>query len=293
VKLQPRCRVFPGVGNFTRSSLLILALATPGCIGSLLEGADGFERQIERSFRVEPGSLVSVDVSGSSVTAETGPPGTVTWRLKQVVHVESEDRIQAALDDYEIHATQEGDTVQLVAKRKAGFRRSSWTSDRVRFSAVVILPADVRLKIGTSGGSIRVTGERDASLDAGTSGGSITVDGGAGAIDVDTSGGSIRVGRALGSLRADTSGGSISVDFVGRQSRDVLLATSGGSIRVGVDPAAAFDIAAETSGGSVSADLPLTVRSKHRSQLHGTLNGGGAPLRATTSGGSIRISAAR
>jgi hypothetical protein len=41
----------------------------------------------------------------------------------------------------------------------------------------------------------------------------------------------------------------------------------------------------------VSCDLPVTVRGERdRSELRGGLNGGGAPLRARTSGGSIRIS---
>jgi hypothetical protein len=42
----------------------------------------------------------------------------------------------------------------------------------------------------------------------------------------------------------------------------------------------------------VSCDLPVTVvGERDRSELRGELNGGGAVLRARTSGGGIRISA--
>jgi hypothetical protein len=273
--------------------LLLLAPLSAGCLDAMMDDSPAFERQIERTFKIEPGSLVTVSLSGSSLTAETGPPGTVTWLLRQTVYADSEDRIPDALADYDIVAAQDGDTVQLVARRRQGLR-SSWGSNRVRFSATVRLPPDVRLHVGTSGGSIRVHGERAASLQADTSGGSIRVDGGSGDMDVETSGGSITVGRALGALHAETSGGSITVDYVGTGARTVSLDTSGGGIRVNVDPAATLEITADTSGGSVRVeDLSLSIRSQERSHLRGLLNGGGGSLSARTSGGSIRIGAAR
>ena len=130
-------------------------------------------------------------------------------------------------------------------------------------------------------------------MEANTSGGSIRVGGGTAPIRVDTSGGSIHVGRVGDTLSADTSGGSISVDHVEAGARGVQLGTSGGSIRVGVSPAARLAIEAGTSGGRVNvADLPLEVEHRSRTRIRGVLNGGTAPLRAETTGGSVTISAA-
>jgi len=64
---------------------------------------------------------------------------------------------------------------------------------------------------------------------------------------------------------------------------------SGGGITVSVDPSARLSIDAE--GESVDTDLPLEIRGSSRGSLHGRLNGGGAPLRLETSGGSVRIRA--
>ena len=100
------------------------------------------------------------------------------------------------------------------------------------------------------------------------------------------------MGYAGRSLRAETSGGSIEVARVGADTTGVALHTSGGSIRVGVDHDARLAIDASTSGGRVQADgLPLTITRRSRTHIVGRLNGGEAPLEASTSGGSVRIAA--
>lgn len=250
------------------------------------------ERQVERTFTVAPGSLVSIDISGGSISVTTSTDRAARITLIQRVDVATEREADAALADYTVSFTQQDDKVAVVARRK---REVRWRpgSPRVNISAELAVPADVRLDLDTSGGSIVVRGYRNAALDADTSGGSITVDGGSAGINLDTSGGSIRVGRALSVLHADTSGGSITVDHVGAAAREVTLDTSGGSIRVGVAPTARLNIEASTSGGGVSADgLPINVTNmRGRSQLSGTLNGGGGRLHAATSGGSVRITA--
>jgi type V secretory pathway adhesin AidA len=251
------------------------------------------ERRTDRSFTVAPGSLVNVAISGGPITVETGPAGQVRIQLLEEVHAQSDRDADDILKDVEVTLEQRRDEVQLTAKRH---RIDDWRfwSGSVRFSAVITAPADVRLNLNTSGGRIRVNGERTAAVTADTSGGSITVDGGDAPLTLDTSGGSIRVGAALDALDADTSGGSITIDYVGPDAKAVTLDTSGGSIRVGVDPDAKLDVNASTSGGGVDVDaLPMDREVRERSHVAGSLNGGGAPLRATTSGGGIHIKAAR
>ena len=254
---------------------------------------------MERTFRVSADSLVQVRLAGGSITTETGGSGNVEIVLTQRFRgVTSEREADEILADYEVSATQQGDRVVVVGQRKReagrdwGFgngRRS------VSISATITAPANVRLDLDTSGGSITVRGDRTASTAADTSGGSITVDGGRGDLTLDTSGGSIRVAQALSTLRAETSGGGIDVRYVGPSAKDVFLETSGGSIHVGVDRDARLDIDAGTSGGSVSVDgLDFTVTGRlRRTQATGSINGGGGRLHAETSGGSITVRAAR
>jgi DUF4097 and DUF4098 domain-containing protein YvlB len=248
------------------------------------------ERQIERSYQVTPGTTVAVELSGGRISVVPGQGRSVEIRLVQRVHTANEREADAALADYTVDFSQQEGTVRLVARRKRNVDFGVWRRIQVNMNAEIAVPADVRLDLNTSGGSIEIRGLRDAPVRAHTSGGSITVDGGTAPISVNTSGGSIRVGHIGQTLRAHTSGGSIRVAQVGATATDVDVNTSGGSVRVGVDPAARLTVDGSTSGGSVSID-GLALRSSHRSRTHvaGELNGGGGRLKASTSGGSVRI----
>jgi SHS2 domain-containing protein len=274
-----------------RLLLVILAVLPLGCLPSSAES--GLERRTERTFDVAAGSLVRVSIAGGPITVTTGPPGRVEATLLEEVFAHSERDAEEALANVESVVAQRDDEVEVTGRRKRSGIWEFWNGRQVRFTATLVVPSDVRLDVDTSGGGIRVHGERTASVDADTSGGSIAIDSGTD-LTLDTSGGGIRVGQALGSLDADTSGGSITVEYVGASARDVRLNTSGGGIRVGVDPRAALTIDAGTSGGGVNVDgLPFEPSSRERNHARGTINGGGGRLTASTSGGSVRISAAR
>ena len=255
-------------------------------------GAPQLERRLERTFTVAADSLVMVEITGGPITVETGSGRSMQLTLEQrFENVSSETEADQVLQGYDVSAVQQGGTVTLTAQRHRDSNQRSRRGDpRVSFRATLTVPADVRLDVNTSGGSITVRGERTADVAADTSGGPITVDGGRANFDLNTSGGPIRVGRALGNVRAETSGGGITVDYVGPTATEVLLDTSGGSIRVGVDRAAKLNISASTSGGSVDVEnLPFETRTIRRSHAVGTINGGGGRLTADTSGGSIEI----
>lgn len=251
--------------------------------------APPLERTVERTYQVAPGSTVAVDLSGGRVLVIPGTGRTLQIKLVQRVQATSEREFDAALESYNVAFSQEGAQVRLLARRKSGLV-SPWRGPSVNMNAEISVPSDVRLDLRTSGGSIEVRGLRDAPVDARTSGGSIVVEGGGSPIAADTSGGSIRIGRAGSTLSARTSGGSIRVAEVSASASNVDVSTSGGSIRIGIDPEAKLNLEASTSGGRVSVD-GLTVQTSRRTNAHltGELNGGGGRLRASTSGGSVRI----
>jgi len=277
--------------------ILPYALAAAVSFALASPAAGQIERRLERTFKVSADSLVSVRLSGGSINTVTGGSGTVEVRLTQTVRNVSSDReADDILADYEVSAIQQGDQVTVIGQRK-NRNDGGWFGRRpnVSINATLTVPANVRLDLDTSGGSITARGDRTASLSADTSGGSITIDGGRGTMTLDTSGGGIRVGQVLGTLRAETSGGGITVEYVGASATDVSLDTSGGSITVGVDRTAKLNLTADTSGGSVDIDgldFRTEGRSLRRSHASGTINGGGGRLSAETSGGSIHIRAA-
>ncbi|WP_221031757.1 DUF4097 family beta strand repeat-containing protein [Actomonas aquatica] len=252
-------------------------------------------REVERSFTVRPGSEIKVDISGGSIKAEIVRGDTASLTLHQTFHTNDERDIAEILERYKITFEQQGDDVVLdIESAKSGGWFSGWSKkNRASFKVTLTCPDYVDLNLDTSGGSISVDGEVTGDLIADTSGGSINVTGGTGYLNLDTSGGSISVKRALGRVRADTSGGSIRINYVGPDVEDVNADTSGGSIKIGLDPDGSYDLYADTSGGRVTIDeLAITPHKITRTHAEGEINGGGARVRADTSGGSITIYAA-
>jgi hypothetical protein len=277
-----------------KPSLFPVAAAAAFFASALVSSAS-IDRSIEKSFPTQPGATAVVDVSGASITVKVGDSGRIDLKVEQLVNVSTEAEADAVLENYEITADIDGNTVRFISKSKRkGWSWSDMGGSKLRQKVILTVPADTQLNLDTSGGSIRIEGEIAGNVRADTSGGSIDVSGGSGDLNLDTSGGSISVGRALGKLRADTSGGSIHVDYVGPNASDVNCDTSGGSIHIGVDPSGNFDLNADTSGGRVTVEgLAIDIHKKDRTHVSGKVNAGGARLRADTSGGSISIKAAK
>jgi hypothetical protein len=145
------------------------------------------------------------------------------------------------------------------------------------------------VRADTSGGGIkieRVSGEVHAS----TSGGGIEADRIGGRVVARTSGGSIRIRDAAAEVEAITSGGSVSASFVGEPSG--RLETSGGSIETVLPRSATLLLDADTQGGRIEVDSAFRLEGEvDRQRVRAEINGGGAPLRLQTSGGSIRVRA--
>ncbi|HWK75835.1 MAG TPA: DUF4097 family beta strand repeat-containing protein [Povalibacter sp.] len=183
---------------------------------------------------------------------------------------------------------------------------------RMRTSGGNIVASDIGgdLHIKTSGGDITVravTGQLDAETSGGdirmeqvhgpvrahTSSGDIVADVIRSDADLDSSGGNIKA-SVDGRIRAATSGGNVDVELLG-VNRGIEVSTSGGNILLHVPRNVAGVVDASTSGGSVVSDLPVTtvISSGGRvsRKLNGTINGGGEPIKARTSGGDIQLRA--
>lgn len=145
--------------------------------------------------------------------------------------------------------------------------------------------ADLR----TSGGSIHV-GEAQGLLTADTAGGNITVEKTHANASLHTSGGSIHVDEAGAAVQANTSGGNVFVQFAGAPPEECVLTTSGGSVTLALPEAASVNLDLRTSAGRVSTELPVTVQGEQRrSSLVGKIGAGGPLIKASTSGGNVKL----
>jgi len=272
-----------------RLSAIALVLIAAG-------SAHAAEKTLDRTFTVSPGGELVVDADGASVHVSAIDGNQV---IVHMVFGGSERN----LDDIKLDAIQKDNGVTVTA-RKPGRNWFSWgrwgkqeievkvprrygVNVRTGGGSIVLRDTSGRASLHTSGGSIsakNVTGN----VELRTSGGSIHVDTIRGDVDADTSGGSVQLLNIDGKIRGNTSGGSLRCSLVGAN-RGISVTTSGGSIELKLPRGTTANIEARTSGGQVSTEIPVTSTAREKSELVGTVNGGGERIYAHTSGGSIAV----
>ena len=143
-------------------------------------------------------------------------------------------------------------------------------------------------KLQTGSGSIRASGIRGgANLQTGS--GDIDLHQTApGDVRASTGSGNIHLHGTNGTLTTSTGSGDIDVD--GQPTVDWKLHTGSGDIRMNVGNNAKFSLDADTGSGSIHVDQPMTMQGTlNRHHVTGTVNGGGALIKAGTGSGDIII----
>jgi len=141
------------------------------------------------------------------------------------------------------------------------------------------------VELRTSGGAIRIE-NIEGQAEVATSGGSIRARKVTQGLKARTSGGSLNLQEISGSLEARTSGGSIEV-FLINPIEYIEVSTSGGNVTVEVPENLGYDL--ELTGSRVRTELRNFTGSSSRDAIRGAMNGGGIPLKARTSGGSVSL----
>ncbi|NUN68952.1 MAG: DUF4097 family beta strand repeat protein [Bacteroidetes bacterium] len=294
-------------------------IVTAEDLGASVAGSDR-ARKYERNFAVKDGGHVVVEADAGEVTIEP-------WDKQEVnitVEIIGSD---SRSEKYKVEFSQEGNTVKVTGSlgKKKFF---NWNVGDLEVIYTINTPRTFDASVNTSGGDISVKGLAGR-MELNTSGGNVTAESVTGNVDLTTSGGDVEANTITGDVFAETSGGDVRVESVtgnvkantsggnvsildtdgtvkgGTSGGDVRISlrndvkgvdveTSGGSIEIALKEGLGADIEAETSGGSVDCDFPVTVRGKVReSELHGRINGGGNSIRASTTGGDIRIVAVK
>ncbi|MDQ3535780.1 MAG: DUF4097 domain-containing protein [Bacteroidota bacterium] len=305
--------------NFLLSSLLVILLCTQHSIA--LNQKDS--PYLTKEFTLEGKGNLEVRTSGGSI----GVTGNNSNKVLVEMHVRRNGKsvdpddaeVRKLLEEYKIDISKSGNKVSAISERKG----SNWGNNRNNLSVSfkVTVPESISCSLNTSGGSIdiqKLKGEQDANTSGGsiniqeitgntkarTSGGSINISQYQGKLDANTSGGSINMSKSRGDLSVNTSGGSIKLDDV---SGSISANTSGGGINAKILELE-NNLTLTTSGGSIHAVVPkglgmdLDLRGNHvntkltnftgeakKDKIVGSINGGGAKVKLTTSGGSVSL----
>jgi len=277
---------------------------------------------ITKEFTLTENGDLNVKTSGGSITVlgQSGNNVKVQMFVKKSGRwFDNDEEIKEALENYDISIKKEGNTVIAKAERSGS---DSWfSSNNVSISFKVYVPTKINTDLKTSGGSItlsKVIGNQNVetsggsltlhsirgnmeahtsggridvknykgNLNAHTSGGSIDVFEAKGVVKVNTSGGSINLNEVYGSINASTSGGSIDAN-IKELGKFVELHTSGGSITATVPAGIGLDL--DLHGNSVNTKLVNFNGESKKDKVVGKVNGGGIPVKLSTSGGSVNL----
>jgi hypothetical protein len=285
-------------GSIIMKPTLLLLFAS--CLVALGES----DEQLNKSFAVQPGGKLIVDVDFGSIDVNTNASNEVTVDIFRRITRSTKADEETFLRDHPVTFSQDGDTVTISSRAKAKLGNWWHGNQRTEGKYTITVPARFHAQLKTSGGGVAVsdlTGEVKAgtsgggfkfarlhgTLNAETSGGAVRLSDCEGPLKVHSSGGGIEVVGGSGSLDGGTSGGPVTVrDFHG----PAHVGSSGGGITI---ENVSGKVDGSTSGGSISARFSSPLSEEVKLET----SGGGVTLRvpdssafdldASTSGGSV------
>jgi DUF4097 and DUF4098 domain-containing protein YvlB len=296
--------------TFTITLLLALGVAN----------AAAHAEEYTKSYSVVGHPEVRVRVDDSSVRVVTSDTHQVDFDVKQ----EGSATVRFG-GEIKVDSRQDGNVVELTVLRKAGITIGF---SNTHISTEVRMPKDADLQIETRDGRVdlsdvngnvtihttdgavkvaRLAGKIDIrSVDGSISAaaltgdsklhstdGSISVDRVDGQCDASTTDGSVRVAGRFDFLNAESTDGSIKarVEPGSKMTSAWNIKTGDGSIELAVPGEFKANLDAKTRDGHISLGVPVTVQGNiSKTEVHGTLNGGGPELTVRSGDGSIRIS---
>lgn len=278
------------------------------------------DKVLDRTFTATPGGLLTVSADGAHISVNGGDANQV------IVHMVARAP-QKMLDALTLSATQTAEGVIVEMRRSEPAGLFDWGSSHIEGWIEVTVPRNYRVEGKTSGGDMRLENtvgnsrlrtsggnitvrnlkgdlnghtsggyvrleSVEGAMDVKTSGGDIRASTIRGDIDASTSGGNVRLTGIDGRILARTSGGSVEVELVG-VNRGISTTASGGSIELTMPRNAQGTLEADSNGGRITSDFAVGTAHQDEHRLYGEINGGGDTIRMRTSGGGIRLVAAK
>jgi hypothetical protein len=210
------------------------------------------------------------------------------------------------------------DLVRVDAEPNGGIRVEAWDRNEISLRARVQawtrggdpqeIVRSIRIETGNTitadgpdqarregwSASFRLMVPRNTNLDLESTNGGIEIRGVHGDMDFATSNGGITLEDVGGYVRGETRNGGLNVQLSGDQwdGREMDLRTTNGGVTLTLPEGFRADLETGTVNGSFNTDFPLTIRGQLRSnRINTQLNGGGPPIRISTTNGSVKIRA--
>jgi DUF4097 and DUF4098 domain-containing protein YvlB len=260
--------------------LATLGLAALVC-PAMLSGEE-LEDHAQKTFPVHAGGALTFASEYGTVTVKSGDTQTATIQLDRKVDASSAEEAKKILDDLDIEASQQGDTIHYEAKFKTGWQPRDQEGDQEHRRTVCRNHRCLTYADNLEQMDFTITVPKQFNLDLATQSGHMQIGDIDGKLRAETWGGSISMGKIGGPVNAQTSGGAINLDSA---DGSVELHTAGGHIHCGVVKG---DAEAKTAGGAITIEKVSGKATAHTAGGSIELEAGDA-VQAKTAGGSIRV----
>lgn len=221
----------------------------------------------------DQGRLELINVNGR-ITAEPAPDDKVTVEGRRSVKASTDEAAKEKLAELQIREEVTGDRVRVESRPP---RLSGFGGHEIEWAIKV--PRGVVVDLRTVNGGVRITGLQ-------------------GEVHARTTNGGVR-GKDVGTqiLEASSVNGGIEIEFTRplESTASVEVETVNGGVELGLMADSKATISARAVNGGVSVtDLPVEKQEQANSfeskrRLEGTLNGGGAKVKISTTNGGVRI----
>lgn len=231
----------------------------------------------KRQLSLNDGGRITLKNTNGKITIQGWDQSLVDLEAIKRVQTDDDERAAQIMEKLEIEIEESGDEVyirtRLPNENGGGFL--SWIfgghfSASVDYSLKV--PQNCRLAVENTNGSIQIS---DFS----------------GELKIKTTNGKIRGESLRGEMELHTTNGSIEAELSQVVANGELeFGTTNGSVNLHLPADSHFHFSGRTVNGSIKTDFPLTVEGElNRRQVDGEVNGGGIPIKASTTNGSIRL----
>src|SRR5258708_28661674 len=127
------------------------------------------DEQLNKSFAVQPGGKLIVDVDFGSIDVTTNASNEVTVDVFRKVSRSSKADEEAFLRDHPVTFSQDGNTVTISSRAKTKLGNWWHGSQRTEGKYTITVPAPFNAQLKTSGGGVAVS-DLTGDVKAGTSG---------------------------------------------------------------------------------------------------------------------------
>ena len=296
--------------NLTRLERTVRVLAlgvVVALVGSSAALANVEKDTIKRSFTVERGGTLYVDVDRGNVIVEAIDGTQVHVERERYVNRSDADEIKRILANHEWEIERDGADVVVESRFDQDGNRRRGRTEEFRLRVTVKVPHEYNVDFSTGAGNVTISdlrgyvdgrtgagnievGEITGDVEVRSGSGNIDIEGVVGQLEVQSGAGNISLGFVEGEIEAATGAGDI-IARITRQPRDDSRLESGaGNVVVYLQDDIGLTVDAKASVGSASCDFGLEVEGRWMSKsFGGRINGGGPDLTMRSGVGNVSL----